>query len=171
MAIRNDSYSSIADVLSFTRHLLEGQTTFNSTTTPKVNEVETFIDETSAILNLALTQCGFSTSAVLANSTAKLACDSWVRGWAVSFVELTHPTQGLSGEGGSRVELLQTMQGRALEFVENYERGFKQMGITQSYSQSNVLRFTGETKQVDRADRTNTAIEQPHFERRQFDNT
>lgn len=170
MAIRNDSYSSVSDVLAWTRHLLEGQTTFNSTTTPRLVDVEAFIDETSALLNLALTQCGFSSASIRSNSTAKLACDLWVRGWGVAFVELTQPTQGLGGGGGSRVDMLQNMQGKAFEFVDNYERGFKQLGITQSFSSSNVLKFTGETKQVDRADPSNTAIEQPYFSRRQFDN-
>ena len=48
MAIRSDSYSSIAGIVSGTRHLLDGQTTFNSTTIPTVTEVEVFVDEASA---------------------------------------------------------------------------------------------------------------------------
>lgn len=170
MAIRGDSYSSVAGVLAWSRHLLEGQTTFNSTTRPTLTEVEGFIDESSAVLNLALTQEGFNTASVRANSTAKLACDNWVRGWGVSFVELTHPMQGFSGGGGSRVELLQGMHGSALEFVDMSTKGFKQLGVTQAYSDSNTIKFSGETVQTSRTDPDDTSLEQPKFKRGQFDN-
>lgn len=169
MAIRADSYSNTTGVLAWTRHLLEGQTRFNSTTRPTATEVVSFIDEASGVLNVSLMQCGFSTASVRANSTAKLACDNWVRGWGVSFVELSHPMQGMTG-GGSRVELLQSMHGSALEFVDQYEKGFKQLGITQTYSDSNTIKFSGETIQSSRDDPDDTSLEQPKFKRGQFDN-
>ena len=170
MAIRADSYSNTTGVLAWTRHLLEGQTKFNTTTRPTATEVVSFIDEASGVLNLSLTQGGFNTAAVRANSTAKLACDNWVRAWGVSFVELTHPMQGLTGSG-SRVELLQSMHGSALDFVDSYTKGFKQLGITQTYSDSNTIKFTGETVQTSRTDPDDTSLEQPKFKRGQFDNS
>jgi hypothetical protein len=170
MTIRSDSYSSVDGVLAWTRHLIEGQTTFNSTTTPRLTEVESFINEASGVLNLALTQEGFSTASVIANSTAKLACDNWVRGWGVSFVELASPMQGFGGDNSGRSSMLQGMHGSALEFVEDYTKGFKMIGVTQTFSDSNVIRFTGETLQADREDPANSALAQPHFKRGQFDN-
>jgi hypothetical protein len=53
MAIRGDSYSSTGEVKAFTRHLLNGQSNFNSTTRPTVTELEKFIDRASGVLNLA----------------------------------------------------------------------------------------------------------------------
>ena len=171
MTIRGDSYSSVNDVLAWTRHLIEGQTTFNSTTRPTITEVESFINEASGVLNLALVQEGFNIPSVIANSTAKLSCDNWVRSWAVSFVELTHPMQGFGGDTGNRIELLQGMHGSSLEFVDNASRGFKQLGVTQTYSKSNVVKFTGETLQADRADPDDSTLQQPYFKRGQFDNS
>ena len=44
MTLRLDSYASVAEVTAFTRHLLDGQSAFNSTTRPTVTELEKFID-------------------------------------------------------------------------------------------------------------------------------
>lgn len=167
MSIRSDSYSDVSDVLAWTRFHLEGQTAFNSTTRPTLTEVTSFIDEASGVLNLALTQEGFNTASVIANSTAKLSCDNWVRSWAVSFVDLAHPV-GYDGQGKSRVELLQDMHGAAHEFVAMNAKGFKQLGVTQTYS--DYAKFTGETVQANRTDPDDTSLEQPKFTRGQFDN-
>ena len=169
MAIRADSYSSTVDAWAWSRFHFEGQTAFNSTTRPTLTEVTGFIDEASGILNLALTQGGFNTASVIANSTAKLACDNWVRTWTVSFVDLAHPV-GYNGEGKSRIELLQDIHGSAKDFVTMYGKGFKQLGITQSGASSEALKFTGETLQADRTDPDDTTLEQPKFTRGQFDN-
>jgi hypothetical protein len=58
MAIRADSWSSTTDVKSLVRHILDGETTFNTTTRPTNPEVEAFIDEASGLLNLALRSSG-----------------------------------------------------------------------------------------------------------------
>lgn len=170
MTIRGDSYSSVAGVLAWTKHLIEGQVTFNTTTRPTLTEVESFVDEASGVLNLALAQAGFNTVSLRANTTAKLACDSWVRSWGVSFVELTHPMQGFGGDTTNRITLLQGMHGRALEFVDDMTKGFKLLGVAQSHSDSNVVKFTGETAQGDRTDPVDSSLEQPYFKRKQFDN-
>lgn len=170
MTIRADSYSNVTGVLSWTRFHIEGQTNFNTTTRPTKTEVEDFIDEASGVLNVALSKQGFTGTNVIANSTAKLACDNWVRGWAVSFVELSHPMGGMGGEQKSRVELLQSMNGSANEFAIENAKGFKNLGITQTKTDANVISFTGETVQANRADPDDTSLEQPKFKRGQFDN-
>src|SRR5512145_2945202 len=102
MAIRADSYSSTSEVKAFTRHLLDGQSAFNSTTRPTGTELEKFIDRASGVLNLALGGGGFAPSSVIANSTAKLACDDWVTSRAAEYVELTQRGTGYSDAEGSR---------------------------------------------------------------------
>lgn len=171
MGLLGSSYSSVADVLSITKFLMDGQSTFNNTTTPTLTEVEGFIDEASAVLNLALAAEGFTASAILANSTANLACSNWVRGWAASFVSLTSPTLGMGNNSESRVKLLRDMNGSAMEFVDSYVLGFKLLGVTQATTEGTVLVFTGETLQADRADPLDTSLEQSLFKRGQFDNT
>jgi len=170
VAIRGDSYSSVAGILALTRHLIEGDgTTFNSTTRPTLTEVEVLIDESSGLLNLSLRKYGFAPSAVYGNSTTKLACDMWVRGKTVKMVELSHPSQGFAGDNETRVDMLDGLYGAADKFVEKNALGFKRAGIAVADPSSQGLVLTGTTLQTDRSDPDNDALEQPHFTRRQFD--
>lgn len=169
MAIRSDSYSSVAGVLSITRHLIEGQSTFNSTTRPTLTEVESFIDETSGLLNLSLRKYGFAPSVVIANSTTKLACDLWVRGKTAKLIELSHPTQGFMGDNENRTDMLDGLLGAADRFVEKSALGFKRAGLAVTDPSSQGLSLTGTTLQADRSDPEDTTLEQPYFTRRQFD--
>ena len=169
MAIRGDSFSSAAEITAYTRHLLDGETLFNSTTRPTVTELETFIDRASGVLNVAIAGEGFTPSAVYGNSTAKLSCDDWVTQKATKYVELTQRGTGYSAEEGSRTAAF-SMTKDAQEFAEANAIGFIQLSIVQGIKLSDGLAFTGLDAQADRADRTNTALEQPYAERDQFDN-
>ena len=168
MAIRSDSYSSTAEIKAFTRHLLDGQTAFNSTTRPRVTELEKFIDKASGVLNLALSVGGFTPSAIYTNSTAKLACDDWVTNYAVRYVELTQRGTGYSEQDGSRSAAFK-MAKDATAFVKDMALGFVNIGVTQAVKKSDGLQFTGMTRQDQRADPTDTTKEQPVATRRQFD--
>ena len=170
MGIRADSYSSVAAVEALTKFLLQGNSNFNSTTTPLKTEVESFIDESSGILNLALMDHGFAATSIIANSTAKLACDNWVRTWAVAMVELTSPAGGMGGGKNSRMDVLKEMNGDAKEFADKYAKAFKQLGISQAYSDGDQIVFTGQNLYTDRSDPTDSSLEKPLFRRNQFDN-
>lgn len=167
MAIRGDSYGSTTEVKAFTRYLLDGQSAFNSTTTPTATEVEKFIDRASGILNLALRKRGFAVP--ITNSTAKLSCDDWVVDKAVQYVELTQRGAGFSAEEGTRVGGFAAMQKDAAEFAMGNELGFKRLGVTVSEASSQALTFTGLTVQKDRTDPDDNTLEQPVFRRRQFE--
>lgn len=169
MAIRADSYSSTSEVKAFTRHLLNGQASYNSTTRPTVTELEKFIDRASGVLNLALASAGFRASTVLANSTAKLACDDWVTARSAEYAELTQRGVGFSGEEGSRTTVFHNLSKSANEFVEANSLGFVREGVTQTYKMSNGLAFTGMDAQALRSDPSDTSLEQPFAQRRQFD--
>ena len=168
MTIRADSYSSTAEVKAFTRHLLDGQSAFNSTTRPRSTELEGFIDKASGVLNLALSVGGFAPSAVRANTTAKLACDDWVTNYAVRYVELTQRGTGYSEQDGSRTAAFK-MGKDATAFVKDMALGFINLGVTQGVKKSDGLQFTGMTRQGLRTDPQDTTKEQPFATRRQFD--
>lgn len=168
MAIRADSYSSIDEVVAFTRHLLDGNLSFNTTTRPTLANVEKFIDRASACVNIALYKEGFAPSAVYANAVAKLVCDDWVTQQAVKYVELTQRGTGYNANEGSRTAAFD-LQKEASEFVCEYALGFQRAGVTRSIQLSAGLEFTGLTEQDDRADPDNTAYEQPFASRGQFD--
>jgi hypothetical protein len=168
MAIRADSFSSAAEVTAYTRHLLDGQSAFNSTTRPTVTELEKFIDRSSGLLNMALRSAGFTPSAVYANSTAKLACDDWVTTRAVKYVELTQRGTGYNADEGSRTAAFENDAG---EFVELLSDGLINSGIAQNAGNAaNGLQYTGMTVESDRADPSDSSRAQPLFTRRGFDN-
>jgi len=169
MAIRGDSFSSVSEVTAFTRHLLGGQSAYNSTTRPSLTEVEKVIDRASGVLNVALASVGFSPSAVYANSTAKLACDDYVAQEASKQVEITQRGVGYSSQEGSRVSAFNMKRKSAMEFIQENKLGFIQLGITQNYKASDGLAFTGLDAQDVRTDPDDTALEQPKFKRRQWD--
>jgi hypothetical protein len=168
MAIRGDSYGSVGEVLAFTRHLLGGQASFNSTTRPTLTEVEAFIDRASGQLNLALAGAGFAVP--VSNSTAKLSIADWVVERAAEQVEMTQPGTGYSAEEGSRVAAFRRLNRRATEFVQQNSLAFKRLGLTVDHGRAEGLAFTGQGIAGDRVDPDDTALEQPKFKRSQFDN-
>lgn len=170
MTIRADSYSSTAEVKAFTRHLLDGQSAFNSTTRPTGTELEKFIDRASGVLNLAISAGGFTPANIAANSTAKLACDDWVTARAAEYVEVTQRGVGYSEGEGSRTSAFRNLNKSANEFVSLNSLGFVRLGVTQSNKKSDGLAFTGLDAQADRSDPTDSSLEQPLFKRRIFDN-
>jgi hypothetical protein len=170
MAIRGDSYSSTSEVKSFTRHLLNGQSTWNSTTRPTLTDVEKFIDRASGVLNLALAAGGFTPSVVYANSTTKLAADDWTTARASEYAELTHRGVGYSDAEGSRTAAFRNLTKSANEFVAANSLGFVRLGVTQAYKMSDGLAFTGMDAQSERSDPDDTSRAQPFATRHQFDN-
>lgn len=170
MAIRTDSYSSTSEVKAFTRHLLDGQSAFNSTTRPTSSELEKFIDRASGVLNLAVAGAGFAPSAVRGNSTAKLAADDWVTARSAEYVELTQRGVGFNDGEGSRTSAFRNLTKSAEEFIKLNSLGFVRLGVAQGYKKSDGLTFTGLDAQADRADPDNTGLEQPFAKRRQWDN-
>jgi hypothetical protein len=167
MAIRADSYSSTAEVKAFTRHLLDGQSAFNSTTRPRATELEGFIDKASGVLNGVISKYGYTPAAVRANTTAKLACDDFVTNYAVRYVELTQRGTGYSEQDGSRTASFNVSKD-AENFVKS--QGWVNMGISQTVKRSAGLQFTGMTEQSQRTDKDDSSKEQPFASRHQFNN-
>jgi len=166
MDLDDNSYSSVADVVAWTRHLLDGEGSFAATTRPTLTEVVAFIDDASAMLNDAIAAAGFAVPITAAGP--KRSCDLWVRAKAAGYVELAQRGQGFDGQGGSRASAFTDMFSDAYEFVARNAKGWKQQGVTVSESASEGLSFTGLNKHSERTDPDSTTIEQPLFRRRQF---
>jgi len=167
MTLRADSYGSTGEVRANTRHLLDGQTTFNSTTRPTVTELEKFIDRASGVLNLALRGVGLAVP--ITNSTAKLSCDDWVVNHASAHVELTQRGAGFSDGENTRAGSFMSLNQSAQDFASMYALGFKRLGVTVSDSASDGLQFTGLDARPERDDPDDTTLRQPIFQRGQFD--
>jgi hypothetical protein len=168
MTLRTDSYSSTAQVKTWTRHLLDGQTAFNSTTRPTATELENFIDRASAMLNIALAGHGFSTP--VTNSTAKLGCDDWVTAQSSMYVELTQRGTGFSNAEGARTGFFKGLMGEAEKWVLTNELGLKRIGVSVAHGRAEGLQFTGQAAVSERADVDDDALTQPTFTRAQWDN-
>ena len=168
MALRGDSYGTVAEVLAFTKHLLGSEVTFNAATKPTGTEVEKFIDRASGILNVAMEGVGLTTPVV--NSTAKLACDDWVVSHATAYVELTQRGAGYDGTENTRSGSFLKLHDDAAVFAKQVSLGFQRLGVSDGYSLSDGLQFTGEEIQKDRDDPDDDTMEQPKFTRGLFDN-
>lgn len=169
MALRADSYGTVAEVLAFTAHLLDGESAFNSTTTPTDSQIEKFIDRTSSYVNIALNTHGFTTP--ITNTTAVLMMDDWVVNKAAMYTELTQRGAGFNDEEGSRTSSFKNLSNSALKFVEDNSLGLKRLGVTVGHKLSDGLAFTALDDQDERADPDDSALEQPKFTRGLFGST
>lgn len=170
MAIRADSYSSLAAVTPFVRYMLKGEPTFTDATLPTKTEVEGMIDDVSGVLNAALSGGGFTVpfNSTNANSTAVLSCDNWTKFEVASQVEATQIGPGLGDLEGSRVEMFKRMNVRAIEFVESFSLGWKYLGAAVGVQASDGLQYTGLKARDQRADPDDVTLEQPSFRRHKF---
>ena len=163
------NYSSTSEIKAFTRHLLDGESTFNSTTRPTNSDVTTFLTRVSGVLNVALQGLGFATP--ITNSTAKLACDDWATLRTVEYVELTQRGTGYSDAQGSRTAAIKGLTESAKEFVRENRLAFSRLGVEVLHSLSEGLLFTGQQEQSERADQLNDSLQQPKFTTGMFENT
>ena len=168
MSIRADSYGSVAEVVAYTRHLLDNGTNFDDSTRPNLVEVERLIDRASGLLNVALNVEGLTTP--VTNSTAKLACADWVVNQAAAYVELTQRGAGYDGTENNRPGSFLNLNKSAQEFAKANALGFKRLGVVVSHAMSEGLQFTGLDAQDERSDPDDTTLEQPKFSRGLFDN-
>lgn len=162
------TYSSTDEVRAFTRHLLAGETTFNSTTRPTATELRKFIERASNVLNLALSGEGLAIP--ISQQVAKSACDDWVTQRAAAYVELTQRGVGFADEEGTRVgRFLSGMGSDARAFASENRLGFVRLGVTVDHNLADGLSFTGLDAQADRLDPSDSSLAQPSFSRGLFD--
>ena len=164
--VTSNSYSSIGEVLAFTRHLLDGQSTFNSTTRPTASEIQKFIDRASGVLNSALASSGLDVP--VTQPDAALACDDWVTARSAEYVELTQRGVGYNGGEGSRTAAFRGLYKMASEFAADQRLGFIRLGVTAGQHLSQGLQFTGLDAAHVRTDPANADLAQPAFRRGLF---
>lgn len=172
MSIRADSFSSVLEVIGFTRHLLNGQSTYSTTTRPTLAEIEKFIDRASAVLNVAIDanntiiQSGITHADVYANAVTKLACDDWVTQQAVKYAHFAQRNTAIFSDQNETFKM-----DSATDFVEMMALGFSNniSGEDASFL-SGGLQFTALDVQSSRSDPLDTSLEQPKFSRGLFDN-
>lgn len=160
-------YSSLEEVTAFTRHLLDGQSSFNTTTRPTRTEVVRFLGRLNDYLNIALIGQGLAVPITAAY--AKGACDDWVTARAAEYVELTQRGVGYSEGEGSRVVTFRNLHKAANDFAKENHLAFVRAGVTQDYKLSSGLEFTALDAADQRSDPHDTSLAQPKFKRGLFD--
>ena len=163
MALRNDSYGSVANVQALTRHLLDGAATFSNQTRPTLVEEEGRIGRGSAMLNMAL--LAESVATPLTNEVAVLAAAQWVIRQAAAEVELTQRGTGYSDDEGSRLAGLRMRD--VTEIAGQIAAALRQSAATGTERRSAGLSYTGLTKRGERT--LDDGYEQAMFRRGQFD--
>ena len=160
-------YSSTTEVKALTRMYLVGESAFNSTTVPTATELTKFIERACGVLNVALASSGFVTP--VTEASAKLACDEWVTLHAAQMVELSQPTTEFAEVGNNRTDTMYGLERYAVKFVEANMSGFQNLGVAQNNPTGQGVQFTAQLSHTNRADPSDSTLEQPHFRRRQFD--
>lgn len=155
-------YSSVAEVKTFVKHLLNGKPSFDDTTNPTLTEVTTFLSYTDAALNSALKVYGFATP-ITATDSKKL-CDRWATIQVAAICELLQAGRGFSEDQGERFGFASLDQD-AIDFVERYALAFTRDGVSQTYAMSDGLNFTGLDAPDERDDPSDSALAQPKFRR------
>lgn len=163
MALRPDSYGTVADVQALTRHLLDGAATFSGMTRPTLSEVEGMINRWSAMLNVALRAAGVGLP--LVDDVAQLAAAQWVIRQAAAEVELTQRGTGYSDDERSRTGGLRLVDARD---IAAQIAGALRAGDTANGRASAGLTYTGLLPVAERVD-YDAIYERPRFRRGLFD--
>lgn len=161
-------YGSLDEVAALNRFILDGQSTFNSTTLPSATEVNKFLDRAGGSLNVALIGAGFSTP-ITTPTTAKLMLDDWAVNRVSQVVRMSQ-IGGMTEDPNNPSAGFTNMYAAAHEFVMENMLALKRLGATVSYATSDGLEYTALDKHSERTDPDDTSREQPIFRRRQWDN-
>lgn len=161
-------YSSVPEVVALTRHLLDGQPTYNLTTRPTIIEVERILDQVSAELNMALAGMGFVVP--LTNSIAVLGCSSWVARQAATVIELTQRSAGWTGDQAMpRLGPAGATMAAAQEFATHIAPALRAQGAETTEGADASPTFTALSVHELRPDAADTSMVQPMFRRGMFD--
>lgn len=133
MTISSRSYGSVADVAALTPRHADETATFSTATRPTLAQVETYINEVSAIINVLLSADGFAVPVTQAD--VKLVLDLFVNQEVASIVEGVNgagrfgPSEKKAGTSRFTVTLKDVQ-----DFIKGAAPGFVNLGATRTYS-------------------------------------
>lgn len=133
------SYATMEGVIPYVRRLLAGETAFNAVTNPTGAEVEAFIAQVDAELDVALSQYSFVVP--VANPTVVAMLAGWANRRVAQLVELTQPGAGFSEDDNLRVRSL-TDGKTAVQYIGSIAEALDNLGAGRVGSQTGAV-FTG----------------------------
>jgi hypothetical protein len=132
MAINPNSYGSAAGIAVFARSYANADQEFTDSTTPTLTQVETWIDEVSAILNVELADLRFSVPVTQSDAVRML--DSFVNQETAALVLGMH-NQGRFGptdRGGSNPGRFAILLSDIKEFLHQTAGGLEAIGASRT---------------------------------------
>ena len=133
MAIGANSYGTVAEVEALTRRWA-GDTGYSASTRPNLEQVEKFIDNASATLNVMLAKAGFAIP--ITDADAKAACGQIVVEVAVDLCHAANSTGRFFTERALErgVSPMKALRQDMAEWVEANAAGLELLGATRTYS-------------------------------------
>ena len=133
MAIGANSYGTVAEVEALTRRWA-GDTGYSVSTRPNLEQVEKFIDNASATLNVMLAKAGFAIP--ITDADAKAACGQIVVEVAVDLCHAANSTGRFFTERALErgVSPMKALRQDMAEWVEANAAGLELLGATRTYS-------------------------------------
>ena len=165
MSIGANSYGDTGEIAALVPKYATASTVFDTTTRPTLLQVESLVDQVSAVVNIILAEFGFAVP--VSEATAKLALDLFVNEETAALVEgingigrfgPTAPDQ--RGRGRGRYALILD---DVRAFIEGQALGLELLGATRTRDNSSGLAFRDTDTSGD-----STA---PLFQREQFGET
>ena len=135
MAIGANSYGSVAGVAALAYRWTNEQETFDTTTEPTLAQIEAWINQVSAMLNVALAQCRYSTLPITIDTITDMM-DGYVNQTVSTIVEGRHdigrlgPTALTNNVTGSVRSMWQVVGGEAATFIKDNCDAFEYLGLS-----------------------------------------
>ena len=160
MAVGANSYGAATDVAALTRRFTNAGT-YDTTTTPSLAQVEGWIDQISATLNVLLAEQGFAIPVTQADCVLMLK--NFVVTQVADLCNYANSAGRFFSEKGLKTGPWAAIQKDAAEFLEHHAAGLAQLGATRTRGGLNALAFC-------ETDDAGKEIE-PAFQRKQFGTT
>lgn len=135
MAIGANSYGTVAEVEALTRRYLSPSGNYSLMSKPTLAQVEKFIDNASATLNVMLAKAGFAIPIVQAD--AKAACGELVVEVAVDLCHAVNSTGRFFTDKALErgVSPMKALREEMADWVQDNAPGLELLGATRTYSQ------------------------------------
>jgi hypothetical protein len=160
MAVSAHSYGAAADVAALTRRFTNAGS-YDTTTTPTLTQVEGWIDQISAILNVLLAEQGFAIP--ITDADIVLMLKNFVTTQVADLCNYANSAGRFFSEKGLKTGPWSAIQKEAAEFIEQHAAGIENLGATRTTSGLDALAFW-------ETDDAGDEIE-PMFSRKQFGTT
>jgi hypothetical protein len=160
MAVGANSYGAATDVAALTKRFTSAGA-YSTTTTPSLAQVEAWIDQISAILNVLLAEQRFSIP--ITDADIVLMLKNFVAMQVADLCNYANSAGRFFSEKGLKTGPWAAIQKDAAEFIEQHAVGMEKLGATRTTSGLDALAFC-------ETDDAGDEIE-PMFSRKQFGNT